>query len=573
MNANNFLSSQNTRNNQNAAKIAIGAEQKMNDSASKAQNDMFRQLMDSQKFQVNKDLAEKRGAWLDAQTDRAKKYAPLGQGLSADMRNEQYLYDLEQSGPEGKAKAQALRRQALTTRIANAMITQGAKPNEATSRTSIHWDKDPLGRTVPIPYTTSQSREATPQQKAFQSLMSRINPQQLLGGNISSVLEENSPATNPQGNVGGVIQPGNVMEKPPKKKEVIKTLGEVIQNSAPEVKAPQAVAKAITNVQNTNDRQWAAQQAIKYKLDADQIKEDERKRSLGATFVTDWNPRVKKGFEGTGGIKKDGDKLEAKLRGNIDTAGKFMLEAAADGTLDKVMDYGQGWGSRIHKIGETMAPQSIKNWLIPATEDPDYQLRRMFPGLGQDEDSQRFRVQFKEMMSGLGFDIQKDSTGLQALGQEMERIKSMLPQGTDSPTVALTAMLNMAVKKRVEGHFIRKGYTPDQATEMAAIAGDYITPRIKMLTDRAKTAKRDADAARANGKPFKREDIAKRFNVNDFDPDDIIGAAIEAKGISLESLPVQMRRLRPKTETIENKFGDTMKWPKEKEKSYPRLVR
>ena len=94
MNANNFLSSQNTRNNQNAAKIAIGAEQKMNDSASKAQNDMFRQLMDSQKFQVNKDLAEKRGEWLDAQTDRAKKYAPLGQGLPQEMRAAQHLYQL-----------------------------------------------------------------------------------------------------------------------------------------------------------------------------------------------------------------------------------------------------------------------------------------------------------------------------------------------------------------------------------------------------------------------------------------------------------------------------------------------
>lgn len=352
---------------------------------------------------------------------------------------------------------------------------------------------------------------------------------------------------------------------------VTSALTNAAQQMTPSVKAPRAVQQAIKNTSNEGAREWMASEAIKYKLDASQIKEDERKRGLGGTFVTDWNPNARKGYEGTGGgaemIKRR--ELDTKLRSNLDTAGKFMLTAAADGTLEKVMGYGQGMGGRLAKIAEIMAPSSVKNWLVPATEDPDYGLRRMFPGLGQDEESQRFRTQFAGMMAELGFDIQKDATGLQALGQEMERIKKMLPQSTDEPSVALTAMLNMAIKKRVEGHFLRKGYSSEQATEMAGIAGDYVTPRIEALTKKAKNAKADY----ANKKIANRADIAKQFSLMDFDPDDMIGAAVEAKGIPLELLPVQMRRLKPKEVSLEDKYGDTMKWPKEKEKDYPRLRR
>jgi len=360
-------------------------------------------------------------------------------------------------------------------------------------------------------------------------------------------------------------------ETTPQSNRVTSALTSAARQVAPSIKAPRAVEKAIKNTTDENSRQWIASEAIKYKLDAPQIKEDERKRALGSTFVTDWNPKARQGYEGTGGgaemIKRR--ELDTKLRSNLDTAGKFMLEAAADGTLEKVMGYGQGMGGRLTKIAEIMSPSSIKNWLVPATEDPDYGLRRMFPGLGQDEDSQRFRTQFAGMMAELGFDIQKDATGLQALGQEMERIKKMLPQSTDEPTVALTAMLNMAIKKRVEGHFLRKGYSSEQATEMAAIAGDYVTPRIKSLTEKARSAR----AEYANGKIKNRADIAKQFSLTAFDPDDMIGAAVEAKGIPLELLPVQMRRLKPKETSLEDKYGDTMKWPKEKEKDYPRLRR
>ena len=104
---------------------------------------------------------------------------------------------------------------------------------------------------------------------------------------------------------------------------------------------------------------------------------------------------------------------------------------------------------------------------------------------------------------------------------------------------------------------------------MAAIAGDYVTPRIKSLTEKARSAR----AEYANGKIKNRADIAKQFSLTAFDPDDMIGAAVEAKGIPLELLPVQMRRLKPKETSLEDKYGDTMKWPKEKEKDYPRLRR
>jgi len=493
------------------------------------------------------------GAQTEGQNLRNKFFAPYG------SREYQDAYQMEKAANGGKdpdpAKVEQRMNKALITKGLINMSSRGGGGSSRTS-TNVHWSKDAQGRDVPIPYTTSsQSSNNGGGNKGILEELARQ----------AGVLNLRSPRTKMSG------EPQMPQETTPQSNRVTSALTSAAQQMAPSIKAPRAVEKAIKNTTDENARQWIASEAIKYKLDAPQIKEDERKRALGSTFVTDWNPKARQGYEGTGGgaemIKRR--ELDTKLRSNLDTAGKFMLEAAADGTLEKVMGYGQGMGGRLTKIAEIMSPSSIKNWLVPATEDPDYGLRRMFPGLGQDEDSQRFRTQFAGMMAELGFDIQKDATGLQALGQEMERIKKMLPQSTDEPTVALTAMLNMAIKKRVEGHFLRKGYSSEQATEMAAIAGDYVTPRIKSLTEKARSAR----AEYANGKIKNRADIAKQFSLTAFDPDDMIGAAVEAKGIPLELLPVQMRRLKPKETSLEDKYGDTMKWPKEKEKDYPRLRR
>jgi len=517
----------------------------------------FGDVLRGMQIQGVQDMNKKKGALIDSQTEgqnlRNKFFAPYG------SREYQDAYQMEKAANGGKdpdpTKVEQRMNKALITKGLINMSSRGGGGSSRTS-TNVHWSKDAQGRDVPIPYTTSsQSSNNGGGNKGILEELARQ----------AGVLNLRSPRTKMSG------EPQMSQETTPQSNRVTSALTSAARQVAPSIKAPRAVEKAIKNTTDENSRQWIASEAIKYKLDAPQIKEDERKRALGSTFVTDWNPKARQGYEGTGGgaemIKRR--ELDTKLRSNLDTAGKFMLEAAADGTLEKVMGYGQGMGGRLTKIAEIMSPSSIKNWLVPATEDPDYGLRRMFPGLGQDEDSQRFRTQFAGMMAELGFDIQKDATGLQALGQEMERIKKMLPQSTDEPTVALTAMLNMAIKKRVEGHFLRKGYSSEQATEMAAIAGDYVTPRIKSLTEKARSAR----AEYANGKIKNRADIAKQFSLTAFDPDDMIGAAVEAKGIPLELLPVQMRRLKPKETSLEDKYGDTMKWPKEKEKDYPRLRR
>ena len=236
MSANNFLSNANTRNNQNAAKIAVGAEQKMNDSASKAQNDMFRQLMDSQKFQVNKDLAEKRGEWLDAQTDRAKKYAPLGQGLPQEMRAAQHLYQLEREGKTEEANA--LRNEIRTAQVVKALINQGAKGNETTSRTGQTWGVDANGQKVPLE-TTSTSTKHNPSAPLFAQFA-----QGILGG----------------GGQNPLIQSRRIPQISPQ------SLMQAASQSAPETQAPQIVSQAMQRQIGQDTRKAQAAEAINLKL-------------------------------------------------------------------------------------------------------------------------------------------------------------------------------------------------------------------------------------------------------------------------------------------------------------------
>lgn len=407
-------------------------------------------------------------------------------------------------------------------------------PRTTTSTTSYR-DKDALGNTVEIqglPRTSVSSQGRSP-------ILDILGP--ALQQRMPEVLQrlKSSP------NMAGGPQAGNQV-------------------------AQDVVRKAFDRATSEGARRDIAAEAITKGLPKEQIAEDERLRRLNRNFVIDWNPNAPKGRPGTGGSAEQQKRrdLETKIQTNVDTGAKMLMEASATGLLDKVMGMDQGFGGRLIKGASAMAPQSIKNWLIPSSDDPDYAFRRMFPGWGQDEDSARFRTQFKSFMDALGFDIQKDATGLQALGQEMDRIKSQMPQITDDPTVALTAMLNLAITKKIEGSLLRKGYDSPQVIELMGIAGDYVTPRLIGLVEKVKAAKSDY----ANGKIKNRAEVAKRFDLNDLSPDEILGAAIEEKGIPLENLPIKMRRLVPKKPSLESQFPG-MQWPKEKEKDYPRLRR
>lgn len=464
---------------------------------------------------------------LQSQVDINKhrlNYAPYGVGESKEMRDAMTLVRLEKEGKTEEAAK--LRQEMQATKMMNAILTQGSKPNESSSRTMIHWDKDSLGRTVPIPYSSTTSKPDSPMQRAFKQLMATGKIPMVGAAQAQSVENKGVNAATPS------------------------TLLGAAQGTQPSTRAAKAVTKAISNVQNEGLRQTLAADAIKYKLTPSQIEEDEKDRQLGKRYKIDWNPRAVKGLEGTGGsaeIRKD-TRLQANLRSNIDTATNSIMKAAVDGTLEKAMglDFyaGKNVGSKIYAAMTTTIPDKLKGF-VTSSEDPDFALRRIFPNMGQDSDTQQFRMQFKQFMSSIGFDIQKDSTGLQALGQEMERIKSMLPQGTDDPTVVMSSMLTLAVKKKVEGYLLNKGYGQQDVEKIATLAGDYVAPRVSMLQN----VVRDAKADYANHRIKDRNEIAKKFTFSQLDPDDIIGAALDAKGIPFEALPVQIRRIGDTTPT------------------------
>jgi len=473
----------------------------------------FGDVLRGMQIQGVQDMNKKKGALIDSQTEgqnlRNKFFAPYG------SREYQDAYQMEKAANGGKdPDPEKVQERINKTLLMKGIISRGARGNESTTRTGVTWGIDANNQKVPLP-TTSTSTKANPYAAVFDDMVAKSG---LLGGGQGS--SSNSP--------------------------VRQQLAQAAVQSRPEMRAPGIVNEAIKNTQDKNTRVAQATEALNLNLPPAQIKEDERRRRLGYRYTIDRNPNSPKGKDGVfasgGGIKDTN--LSSNLRTKLNTGSHFMLEAGATGVLDKALGAGNNPIAADQKVGESFLPNFLTEKMAPQSANPDVALRRLFPGIDQDADTREFKVRFTQLMDGLGFDIQKDATGLQALGQEMERIKGMLPQTTDAPTIALSAMLTLATQKLVEGHLIRKGYSPDDAEEVARLSGDYIAPRVSYLKDKVSATKKDLRAMYANGS-IPPDAANKKFSVADLDPDDIIGEALSIKGRNFGDIPIKIRKLIP----------------------------
>jgi len=520
---------QNIKATTEAGKLA-GDEAKITQQSNLGQLKAF---LEAARTQSGIDLNSKRGNVLDQEAALKSKqnqyFVPFGVGQ--DNAWAAVIENLRKTDPEKAAQMEAKGRENAMFRqaVGNMFKPQGGQTS-STTRPNIHWTKDANGNDVEVrgaPVTSTTTRGGAP----------AIDPIKFLTGMLSSpsVATTQTTTANPV--------------------ETLRSAAKTVtQNKA--TKPQSIVNQALTNTQDANSNAMRASAALNPKIS----EEDRKDILLGKRYKIDWNPRAAKGFEGTGGgsESRKQQELASNLRNKLDGATSMMMEAAVDGTLDKVFSVGNSLGAKAYRAVDAIAPKNLKGFILGIDgDDTDYELRRMFPGMGQDEKTMQFRTQFKNFMSSLGFDIQKDATGLQALGQEMDRIKTMLPRGTDAPTVALTTMLTMAITKKMEGYLLRKGYTPKDTEVIGTLVGDYVAPRVSSLSNTIK----DAKAEYANGKIKDRAQIAKRFKFSDLDPDDIIGAALERKGVPLEALPISIRRLGDTTPTKAEKEADVI--PKE----------
>lgn len=450
---------------------------------------------------------------------RNQYFTPMGVGQDAAFAA--LIERMRKTDPKGAAELEAKGRENAMVRSAiGGMFKPQGGQTSTTTRPNVHWTKDYKGRDVEVrgdPITTTTTR----------------------GGGGMGV--------DPTKFLQGLLNKGETGRDSASPIEALRSaVNQAEQNRA--AKPASIVNQALVNTENRNDRVSQAAQAVTKNLSPSQIQEDEKKRRLGYRWSIDVNPAVKQGKPGTRSsaeIEK-AVKLDTTLRSEMTTASNFMLEAASTGVLDRAMGKGNNPVGADQRIGEILMPNILMKQFGTDAYNPDYELRRLFPGLDSDEDTRDFRAKFTEFMSSMGFNIQKDATGLQALGQEMERIKSRLPKDTDNPTMALTAMLTLSTKKLVEGYLLTRGYDDDTSVEVARLVGDYVMPRVKYLKDKVQTTKADLKALYANGR-IPANAANKKFSAADLDPADMIGAAIEAKGLNFEDFPISIRKLTSKT--------------------------
>jgi len=496
------------------------------------------------------DMNKKKGALMDSQTEgqnlRNKFFAPYG------SREYQDAFQLEKAANGGKdpdpAKVEERMNKSLLMKGLINMASKGGGSGSTRVSNNVRWSKDSQGREVAIPYTTSS--QSTPGNNAGRGLLEEMAREKGLLNLRTPRTQMNGAPQVPQAQeqerpqMGG---PTPQAQMNPMGASPIEAGVRAAQQAVPSMKAPRAVEKALSNVKDERKRTFLAEQAINYGLDAKQIAQDAKDQEIGKRFTIDYNPRVRQGEEGTGSDKtQDARAAKESYLTDINIFTNSLMKAAADGTLEKTLGMGGNWGDKIVSAAKTVNPlKSVFGITFNDSRDPTYDLKRIFPsGNWEDTDVKDFAIQYKKMISSLTATKQKQDTGLAAHVAEMENILATLPKTSDAPEVALTTMLTFAISERMKGYLTKtKGYSVEEADKLYGMVGDYIAPRVKMLSQKVLSAK----ARYANGEITNRADVAKEFSIADLDPDDIIGRAMEEKGIQFsKNLPISIRRLTPK---------------------------
>ena len=516
-----------------------------------ASSGLVKDVLQGMQVQGVQDMNVKKGALMDSQTEgqnlRNKFFVPYG-----GSREYNDAFNLEKAANGGKEpdpqKVEERMNKALLLKGLIGMASRGGGSGSTRVSNNVRWSKDSQGREVAIPYTTSS--QSTPGNNAGRGLLEEMARE-------TGLLNLRTPRT--QMNGAPQVPQAQEQERPqmdgPTPQAQMNPMGaspieagvRAVQQSVPSMKASRAVEKALSNVKDERKRTFLAEQAINYGLNAKQIAQDAKDQEIGKQFTIDYNPRVRQGEEGTGSDKtQDAKAAKADYLTDITSFSNSLMKAAADGTLEKTLGMGGSLGSKFVAGMKSINPlKSAFGFEFNTSKDPDYDLKRIFPsGNWEDTDVKDFAIQYKKMVSSLVATKQRQDTGLAAHVAEMENILATLPKTSDAPEVALTTMLTFAISERMKGYLTKtKGYSVEEADKLSGMVGDYIAPRVKMLSQKVLSAK----ARYANGEITNRADVAKEFSIADLDPDDIIGRAMEEKGIQFsKKLPISIRRLAPK---------------------------
>jgi len=525
MNANNFLSNANTRNNQNATKIAIGAEQKMNDSANKSANDMFKQLMESQKFASQDALRQSQIGVNTARKKQLEDFAPYGRAGSKEQQDAMQIIKFRQEGKNDLAdQLQAEMRRAHGERLGGQALLNALRGGGGSISETLIQGVDPATGNKTIMKFPKVTRQLNPLRDA---ILQGQNPFETFGVKIPGLgSSQNSNETGP---------------KIP-----------VSQRPVAPTKAAKIVSTAMGKAQDEAQKQFIATQALTEGLNKSQVESDASRARLGHRYTLDnapTNPNaIDTGLKPSGNVKdvKDFTKFDSE----INTAARAFMSAAAKGTHKKVYGWQNNKLTAINDLADSVLPGAFGSKIASKSTDPTFEVNRIFPDKTGDKEKDSFNIASRQLVNKVLAATQLDETGKVVNEREMNNILQRLPRPTDEPSIALEKMLNFTISARVSSYLAAKGYNKTQIQKVNGYLGDYLSPRVKQIRDQIE----NAPAQYANHKVSSHDEAINDIDFLDLDPEALIGDALyryvkSKPGASLKDIEkdtgVRIRRLIP----------------------------
>lgn len=454
------------------------------------------------------------------------QFSPFG-AFGKDFNEILHLQRLREQGKG--AEADLLEKEMKDRKALNYIMQMASKGGFGTTREQIIPGVDARGN---VTYTkgTATSRVNNPWRDKLETMLQ--NPQ----GKASSTIkyDESSPTT------------------------AVEQLKEAATNANPQKKAVQVVNKAIGKSASDNQKQFIAAQALSLGLSPKQIESDAARARLGDRYVVDdasdgenvINTGMKKA-----GVSTQMDKVRplASADSKINTAARSIIDAGAEGKLDKIFGPGNNKLSAIKQTIGATTPGWFSKSVLPASEIKDVSqiVERMYPELTKTKDPEvrQFVNQITNLVGTARAAVALKESGKALTTFELEDIESRLPKLTDTPEVAIEKMVTFALTERMSDYLATKGYSLDSIQKANNVIGDYIGPRVKQIVKEIG----DAKAYNANGAVKSRKEAVKHLDFRVIDPEDIFGdavyTAVKKSGGTLRDFEaktgIKVRRLIP----------------------------
>lgn len=443
-------------------------------------------------------------------------FAPFGRGGTKEMQDAQIIMKLREKGKN--EQADELERQLKEKKAMNYMMQMASKGGFGTTREQIIPGQDAKGN---VTYT-----------KALAS--SQVNNP--WRDKVEAMLAPSGKATSTVKYASAPIE---------------ETLTNAAKNATTPQKVSRIVNKAVGNAASANQKQHIATQAIMEGLTPEQIRNDAAKAKAGQRYVIE-DAAIAPGVTNTG-MKKPGPQItktkemEAADR-KINTSARFMIDAASSGVLNKAFGPQNRKLTAFKNLAEGTLPDWFSKKISPGGDDPSHTIDRILPDWSnaKDPEVRQFYNEYKSLILSSRSATTLKETGKALNESEIRQIMERLPQPSDTPEVALEKMVTFALTERVESYFADKNYDSEQIKKISGYVGDYISPRVKEISQKTKDA--------LLGK-IPRDSI--KYNFRHIDPEDVLGESLytyaKKNGMSLKDLEystgLRIRRLIPDDDT------------------------